>query len=115
MFLQHNFDGLYCVENVVPYYQPLMEPRVMGRHTYWSNFDWPDMEAPELPIDFINDQNLNAKEKLMAWHNIHYDKNVYYEGNHCPTQILRNAVHYSVGQHIYEHARQTYDALRATP
>lgn len=31
--------GLFCVENVVPYYQPLIEPDVkLHRHYYWCNF-----------------------------------------------------------------------------
>jgi DNA (cytosine-5)-methyltransferase 1 len=51
--------------------------------------------------NFINRQNLSDKKDLMDWLGIHYEKNIYYEGNHCPTQILRNCVHPLVGEHIF--------------
>ena len=38
IFLEHHFDGLYCVENVVGYYDPLIRPQLRGRHYFWSNF-----------------------------------------------------------------------------
>jgi len=38
IFLDNWFDGLYCVENVISYYEPLIKPQVLGRHYYWSNF-----------------------------------------------------------------------------
>lgn len=41
IFLKHFIpkNSLYCVENVVPYYQPLVEPDAkLHRHFYWCNF-----------------------------------------------------------------------------
>ena len=38
VFLKHFFDGLYCVENVISYYDPLVEPQTVGRHYFWANF-----------------------------------------------------------------------------
>ena len=36
------FKGRYCVENVLPYYNYLVEPDViLGRHAYWCNFHVP--------------------------------------------------------------------------
>jgi len=103
LFLQHNFDGLWVVENVKPYYKPLIEFKNIGRHVFWTNFNFPSMVEPKFK-NFINDQNLNAKKKLMDWLDIHYENNIYYEGNHCPTQILRNCVHPDVGLHILNSA-----------
>ena len=100
LFLKHNFKGFWLVENVKPYYQPLIEYKTIGRHVFWSNFDWAYIEEPKFK-NFINDQNLKAKQKLMEWLGIFYEKNIYYEGNHCPTQILRNCVHPDVGDHIF--------------
>lgn len=37
IFLDNYFDGYYCVENVKPYYEPLIEPQFLGRHCFWSN------------------------------------------------------------------------------
>ena len=39
LFLQHHFNGGFIVENVVPYYEPLIEGTKIGRHMFWSNFD----------------------------------------------------------------------------
>jgi len=38
----------YCVENVVGYYDPLVEPQKAGRHYYWSNVDIPEVDTPTL-------------------------------------------------------------------
>ena len=39
IFLKHMFWGKWIVENVSPYYQPLIKPTVkLGRHLFWSNF-----------------------------------------------------------------------------
>ena len=39
LFLKHNFKGGWVVENVKPYYTPLIAPTaVVGRHYFWSNF-----------------------------------------------------------------------------
>lgn len=99
LFLKHNFTGGWVVENVKPYYDPLLNPISMGRHLFWSNFSWTNFEVPG-PKDFINLTNLKGKQALMDWLGIHYEENIYYEENHCPAQILRNCVHPKVGQHI---------------
>ena len=53
--------------------------------------------------DFINRQNLQAKDQLIEWLGLpHYEKNIYYDGNHCPTQVLRNCVHPDVGRAVFE-------------
>lgn len=41
IFLQHFFKGKYCVENVVSYYDPLIQPQQVGRHYFWANFKIP--------------------------------------------------------------------------
>ena len=103
LFLQHNHKGLWVVENVVPYYAPLIHAEKRGRHLFWSNFYIPEFNPPEIK-DFINQTNLAAKARLQDWLGIHYEQNIYYEGNHCPAQILRNAVHPTVGRTIFEAA-----------
>jgi len=101
LFLTHNFNGPWLVENVKPYYEPLIRPQTIGRHCFWANFTIPVIDEPKFN-NFINEQNLKAKEKLMAWLGIYYEENIYHDGNHCPTQVLRNCVHPDIGQHIYE-------------
>jgi DNA (cytosine-5)-methyltransferase 1 len=39
VFLKHYYDGLWVVENVNPYYEPLIPPTTnLSRHLFWSNF-----------------------------------------------------------------------------
>ena len=38
IFLESHFKGKYCVENVIPYYKPLIEGVQIGRHLFWCNF-----------------------------------------------------------------------------
>ena len=38
IFLDHFFNGLFCVENVISYYKPLIQPYEINNHYYWSNF-----------------------------------------------------------------------------
>jgi|TARA_R100000501_G_C2628942_1_gene123372 DNA (cytosine-5)-methyltransferase 1 len=40
IFLQNWFKGKWVIENVKPYYEPLVKPSVeLGRHIFWSNFN----------------------------------------------------------------------------
>ena len=38
IFLQTYYEGLWCVENVQSYYDPLIRPQSLGHHYFWSNF-----------------------------------------------------------------------------
>ena len=97
LFLDNFFNGQWVVENVVPFYKPLISPAAtVGRHMFWSNFLILANDHPR-PRDFINLANLAGKQKMMDWLGIHYSENIYYDGNHCPAQVLRNCVHPSVG------------------
>lgn len=101
IFLQHFFKGKWVVENVKPYYDPLVkESKQIGRHLFWSNFD---IEAEEVkqPTNFINKCNMAGKQALMDWLDIHFQEVVYYGKNHDPAQILRNCVHPRLGAQVF--------------
>lgn len=105
LFLQHFFKGRWVVENVAPFYEPLVQPtQQVGRHLFWTNFDF-EAEDVKRPENFINLANLAGKKALQEWLGIHYDENIYYAGNHCPAQVLRNCVHPDLGLQIYTAAR----------
>ena len=106
LLLQHFFKGVWCVENVVPFYTPLVPGVKVGRHMYWANFDVGDYVEPS-PPDFINLANVAGKKRLQDYLGIHYEKNIYYGDNHCPAQILRNCVHPNEGAAIFERARKS--------
>ncbi len=102
LFLMHNFRGKWVVENVKPYYEPPIKPaNAIGRHLFWSNFAISTIEEPKIK-GFIMGTNVEASERLKEWLGIQYDGNLYYEGNHCPAQVLRNCVHPIVGRHVME-------------
>lgn len=103
LLLEHDFKGKWwVVENVVPFYQPLIAPTVkLGRHLFWSNFPIGGREFPAFK-GFINNQNLAAKAE---WHDhlgIHFDEVLYSGGNHCPTQVMRNAVYPPMGKWVFD-------------
>jgi len=98
IFLDNFFKGTWIVENVVPYYKPLIEPKLrVGRHLFWSNKEWFGIQDIKRPSGFINKSNLKGKEELMTWLGIYFEEKLYYQNNHCPCQVLRNCVHPNLG------------------
>jgi len=103
LFLKHRFKGHWVVENVKPYYEPLIPPTaIIGRHYFWASFPIEDVEDVPRPSNFINLGNLEGKKKLQDWLDIHFEEKLYYGGNHCPSQVLRNCVHPLLGKQIFE-------------
>ena len=97
LFLKHFFKGKYVVENVIPYYEPLIEAYKRGRHLYWCNF--------KLPND-LNDRRANnfiyAKQsELEKFHQIDLST---YKGEQRKDKIARNLVDYEAGKSILEAA-----------
>jgi DNA (cytosine-5)-methyltransferase 1 len=109
VYLRQFCSSWWIVENVKPYYGALLEPTTVGRHLFWSNFEFTADDVPR-PKGFIQ-QTKVTKQDLHDWLDIHFEKNIYYkwtdaEGvlhkNHCPFQILRNAVHPKLGLQILD-------------
>jgi len=98
IFLQHYYKGKYVVENVIPYYEPLIPAKKRGRHLYWTNFN--------LPSD-LNDRRFavsSAKKEfsgLCKFHDYDFRK---YQGEQNKTKIARNLVDYEAGRTIFETA-----------
>jgi DNA (cytosine-5)-methyltransferase 1 len=108
IFLKHFFKGKWVVENVKPYYEPLIKPsRALGRHLFWSNFPISDFNILNMP-NFIKADSPKEVQAMKDWLGIQYEGNIYYGKNHSPAQVLRNCVHPSVGLHIFECAKQEY-------
>ena|SRR3990167_4998802 len=102
ILLQHFFKGKWVVENVKPFYEPLIKPsRALGRHYFWSNFNILYFNYKNIE-NFIQNDDTDA---LKAWIGIHYEGNIYYKNNHSAAQILRNCVHPELGLHIFDCAR----------
>ena len=107
MLLQADFEGKWLVENVIPWYKPLIAPtKKVGRHLFWANFDFNVENSPDIKR-FIKQGTVKDSERLKEWLGIHYDGNLYYEGNHCAAQVLRNAVHPDIGRQIMRQLTQS--------
>lgn len=53
----------WCVENVTPYYQPLITPRTaIDRHFFWGNFPIPVIRIPSIG----NRHNMTSKQLSIA-------------------------------------------------
>jgi len=93
LFLKYNFKWYYVVENVKPYYDPLIKPtQILQRHYFWTNFDIADVKIEQ---DKIRSAQIPDLEKL-HW----YDLSWYKLTN--KRQILRNCVHKELWKHILE-------------
>jgi len=104
IFLQTFFKGKYVVENVVPYYQPLILANKRERHLYWTNFNLPNKlsnrKAPHM--------NMNTKQKgvvdaFMEFHDVS-SLIKKYKGKQDKGKIARNLVDYEAGKTILETA-----------
>jgi len=101
-FLTDKYYGKWVVENVVPGYQVLIPwTQKIGRHVMWSNCYIPTWNNPPVFKHIIKKQNLDAERALKRWLGFDYEETIYYEGNHCPTQALRNSVHPLLGEFIF--------------
>ena len=72
---------------------------------FWGNFEF-KVDDVKSPKGFINKTTVAGAEQLKDWLGIHYEGNLYYEGNHCPAQVLRNAVHPLIGRQVLEAAER---------
>jgi DNA (cytosine-5)-methyltransferase 1 len=94
IFLQHYANGKWIVENVVPYYEPLIKPSFeMQRHLFWSNFHVPPKEFEKSDIRNKNKISDFAGHEEVANSKIPNKR-----------QALRNCVNPLVGKHILDNA-----------
>lgn len=96
IFLDNYFDGKYCVENVTPYYEPLIPAQKRGRHLYWTNFTLPN-DLKERKLDGILCTMIDEHKKLEKFHDIKVSANL---GGY--RDVLRNLVDYEAGKTIFE-------------
>lgn len=91
LFLQgHGRKCKWVVENVKPYYKPLIEPTVkIDRHLYWSNFTiTPIKVEKKYKISTVKCNTLKDFD-IKKYKNIKNKR-----------QVIRNQVNYEIGEHI---------------
>ena len=96
LFLQHYFKGKYVIENVIPYYEPLILAKKRGRHLYWTNFNLPnDLKDRRFAIS-------SAKQELKGLCEFHKYDFTKYKGEQPMLKMARNLVDYEAGKTIFE-------------
>ena len=101
LFLKYNFTGTWIVENVKPYYKPLIEPDFeLQRHYFWSN---KTVKEIDFETDLIRRSQIPDLQRLHG-----FDLSAFKLSN--KRQVLRNCVNPKVGEYIYneinDYARQ---------
>jgi len=103
IFLDKWFDGKYVVENVIPYYDPLIPAKKRGRHLYWTNFNLPnDLRSRKCSI-------MEGKDEVKRWSEFHEYDFTKYKGTQRVDKIARNLVDYEAGKTILETALGVYN------
>lgn len=98
IFLKHFFKGQYVVENVIPYYKPLIQPtRELERHLFWTNFPIPNFTHTRNYDGAVTDA---TKEALAEQYNIELP-----QGTKNQRKLLRNAVEPKLGLHVFTAAQ----------
>lgn len=105
LFLQHYYrTGKYVVENVIPYYEPLIPAKKRGRHLYWTNFNLPsDLGYRRVQIGSGTDE----LKRLCEFHKIDIST---YKGEQSMIKVARNLVDFEAGKTIYNTAMNILQA-----
>ncbi len=99
IFLDNFFKGKYVVENVIPFYTPLIPALERNRHLYWTNFNLPNIVSKRKNPDLSRTKNLISV--LSEFHDYDFYK---YKGTQPTNKIARNLVDYEAGKTILETA-----------
>lgn len=91
ILLQTFFKGGYCVENVKPYYKPLIPAQERDRHLFWANFSIPELNKEEPK----HHKSISDQQKILGFDLSNY-KNI------DKRKILRNCVMPNVGKQILD-------------
>ncbi len=100
LFLQGYFKGKYCVENVISWYKPLIQPQEFAMHYFWVNFFINPIKIKTRGHEATNEMRQDIK-------GFNLDK---YKGID-KQKILRNCVEPETGLHIFQEAFREYKTL----
>ena len=91
VYLKFFCKKAFVVENVVPFYEPLIKPTAqIGRHCFWANFD----------MFFLHDPNFRIVSKTK--NSDFKDLNLNEFDIKNKRQAIRNEVDYEIGKKIFE-------------
>ena len=90
ILLKSWFKGKWCIENVIPYYEPLIKPSVeLGRHYFWSNFSISVKKFTNIDVSRSTQEEL-SKDLGMSI------------PRHNARKLLRNCLKPEIAKHILE-------------
>ena len=91
VYLKYFCKKAFVVENVVPFYEPLIKPTAeIGRHYFWANFD----------LFFLHNPNFRIVTKIKVSDFMDLDLNEFKIKN--KRQAIKNEVDYEIGKKIFE-------------
>ena len=99
IFLNAFYTGKYVVENVIPYYEPLIPAKKRHRHLYWTNFNLPNNLSTRKSPDM--GRTIDKVTALGKFHDYNFRQ---YKGKQDHQKIARNLVDYEAGRTILETA-----------
>jgi len=99
IFLNTFYTGKYVIENVIPYYEPLIPAQQRNRHLYWANFILPTVVSERKNPDLSR-----AKNKVKVFSEFHDYDFTKYNGEQDRVKMCRNLVDYEAGRTIFETA-----------
>ena len=97
IFLKHYYSGKWVVENVIPFYDLLIEGYKRHRHIYWTNFNLPSILSNRKNPDLGRTKNLI--DALSEFHDYNFKK---YNGKQTIQKVARNLVDYEAGKTILD-------------
>ena len=108
IFLKHFFKGKWVVENVKPYYEPLIKPQLVGRHCFWANFNIDNIKV-DYDIGTMNRQASKDSQRKAIIREAQIPELIDLHGLKDfklknKRQVLRNCVLPKVGLHVFKEA-----------
>jgi len=99
ILLKSWFKGKWVIENVVSYYDYLINPNiVIGRHPYWCNFQVPNLQIKNIDV------SRSTAEELSEYLGMPIPK-------YKSRLLLRNCVEPKIGLHFLKHSEEKQTEL----
>jgi DNA (cytosine-5)-methyltransferase 1 len=88
-------DKFFCVENVVPYYEPFIQPSgTINRHCFWTNYDISQIKfSPFIPTY----ENVGTRTLSLWYNHLGFSLSDIDTSGVSKIKVLRNCVHPKVG------------------
>ena len=97
IFLKYWFNGKYCVENVISYYDPLIRPTESNSHYFWTNFHFTPFENFK--------RGIRGEEVEFRKSRVGFDLDKFNLNKQFLKKIINNCVEPEIGLHILNESK----------